>query len=291
MNIFFHIEGGLGKNIMATAVLKALKKKYNNANIHVVTPYPDVFLNNPNVFKTHNASNLGDVYDHYLKDNKYKLFVSDPYKHHLFLNKEKHLIKVWCESFGLKYAGETPEIFISQPEIDYYLPFYNKLDKPILAIHPNGGPKNQSFNYAWSRDIPEPIVNRLVSEFKDEYAIVHIKREDQMIYPGIMEARDNFRSIAILLSLSKKRLLIDSFTQHLCKALNLPSTVCWVTTDPKLFGYNLHDNVQANEFDKTVNYSGKIYEPFVLAEPLTTFPYEQLSSVFDVDKIIASIRK
>ena len=50
MNIIFQIEGGLGKSIMATAMVKVIKKRYKNANIIVVTAYPDVFLNNPDVF-------------------------------------------------------------------------------------------------------------------------------------------------------------------------------------------------------------------------------------------------
>ena len=291
MNIFFLIEGGLGKNIMATAVLKALKKKHNKANIHVVTAYPDVFLNNPNVFKVHDANNTGNFYETYVHGTKNKILVSDPYRENAYLNKEKHVIKIWCEMYGLKYNGETPEIFLSQPEVDYYLPFYQKIDKPIMVIQPNGGPTNQNFNYSWTRDIPEPVVNRVIQEFKDEYAIVHIKRKDQTSYPGAMEAMDGFRSIAVLLSISKKRLLIDSFTQHLCKALSLPSTVCWVTTSPKMFGYNLHNNIEAEPFNKAVNYTNKLFEPFLLAEDIGSLPYQQLDNVFNVGKIISSLRK
>jgi len=291
MNIFFHIEGGLGKNIMATAVLKALKKKYSKANIHVVSAYPDVFLNNPNVFKAHKADNISNFYEDLVKDKKVKVFIADPYRQSDYLTKEKHLIKIWCEMYGLKYNGETPELFISQPEVDYYLPFYNKVDKPILAIQPNGGPNNLNYNYSWTRDIPTPTVMKIIEEFKNEYTIVHIKRKDQQSYPDTAHALDNFRSIAVLLSLSKKRLLIDSFAQHLCKALNLPSIVCWVTTDPKIFGYNLHNNIKANPFTKPVNYSEAIYEPFLLAQGINTFPYTQLDGVFNVDEIISSLRK
>jgi hypothetical protein len=43
-----------------------------------------------------------------------------------------------------------------------------------------------------------------------------------------MHALDGFRSIAILLQLADKRLLIDSFAQHMAAALNVKSTVCWI---------------------------------------------------------------
>ena len=54
-----------------------------------------------------------------------------------------------------------------------------------------------------------------------------------------------YRSIAILLQLSNKRLLIDSFAQHMAAALNVKSTVCWnPSTKPEIFGYKLHDNIK-----------------------------------------------
>ena len=59
MNIIFSIEGGLGKSIMGTAVLKAIKNQYPKSYIIVVTHYPDVFIGNPNANKvfTHEKAN------------------------------------------------------------------------------------------------------------------------------------------------------------------------------------------------------------------------------------------
>ena len=33
MNVIFQIEGGLGKSIMATALVKVIKKRYKNSNL------------------------------------------------------------------------------------------------------------------------------------------------------------------------------------------------------------------------------------------------------------------
>ena len=51
MTIIFQIDGGLGKSIMATAVLKAIRKQYKKANLIVVSGYPDVFIAKQNVKK------------------------------------------------------------------------------------------------------------------------------------------------------------------------------------------------------------------------------------------------
>jgi hypothetical protein len=160
-----------------------------------------------------------------------------------------------------------------------------------MVLQSNGGSQEQGFKYAWTRDIPESIVNKIIQHYKEDYTIVHIKREDQNKYPDTLYALDGFRSIAILLQLSKKRLLIDSFSQHLAAAIGVKSTVCWSTTNPKIFGYELHDNVLANPFTKPPQLQNSIYQPFYLSQDISSIPYNSTSEVFDVNKIIESIDK
>ena len=167
MNIILQVDGGLGKSIMATAMVKVLKRRYKNANIIVVSGHPDVFLNNPHVKETYNHNNINGFYLKYIKNQDCKIFVTDPYTHSNFiLSKPISLFKTWCEIYGLRYNNEQPEIYLSQPEIEYFTPYY-KTDKPILAIQPNGGPPGLGYQYAWTRDIPKPIITSVIEEFKD----------------------------------------------------------------------------------------------------------------------------
>ena len=290
MNIIFQIDGGLGKSIMGTAMVKVLRKRYKNAHIIVVTAYPDVFLNNPHINECFATNQMGGAYLKYVKDQDCKLFISDPYHHTSFITEKEHLFRTWCKIYGLSYNNEQPELYLTQPEIDYFKPFYN-VEKPIMVIQPHGGPIGQGFNYSWTRDIPVPTVNNVIQHYKNDYTIVHIKREDQYKYPDTLHALDGFRSIAILLQLSKKRLLIDSFGQHLAAAMGVKSTVCWVTTKPKVFGYKLHDNIQANSFTKEPQLQNSVYQPFNLAQDISSIPYNDLREVFNTNKIIESINK
>ena len=290
MNIIFQIDGGLGKHIMATAMIKVLRKRYKNAHIIISAAYPDVFLNNPHINECFNTNQMNGAYLKYVKDQDCKIFVADPYHHTSFITEKEHLYKTWCKIYGLHYNNEQPELYLTQPETDYFKPFYDT-EKPIMVIQPNGGPINQPFKYSWTRDIPESTVNEIIQHYKDSYSIVHIKREDQYTYPDTMQALDGFRSIAILLQLSKKRLLIDSFGQHLAAALNLKSTVCWITTKPKIFGYKLHDNIQANPFTKEPQIQNTVYQPFDLSQDIHSIPYYNLDEVFDSNKIIESLNK
>ena len=291
MNIIFQVEGGLGKSIMATAMVKVIKKRYKNANIIVVTAYTDVFLNNPDVFEVHNINQINGLYLKHIKDQNVKVFAIEPYKDTDFITEKPiSLLKTWCKVLGLRYNNEQPQIYLTQPEIDYFTPFYTN-DKPILAIQPHGGPEGIGYEYAWTRDIPSPTVEQIIEHYKESHLIIHIKRPDQKIYENTLQALDGFRSIAILLQISDKRLLIDSFAQHMAAALNLKSTVCWVTTQPEVFGYNIHDNTKSEPFTKEPDLTAAMYNPFHLTQDIHTIPYNDLNEVFNVNKIITSLNK
>ena len=67
-NVIFSIDGGLGKSIMATAVLKVIKKEYKKANIIVITGYPDVFIGNPNANKVLHHQQAVGLYKNYIHE-------------------------------------------------------------------------------------------------------------------------------------------------------------------------------------------------------------------------------
>jgi ADP-heptose:LPS heptosyltransferase len=287
--VIFQVDGGLGKSIMATAILKAIKKEYKKANIIVITSYPDVFIGNPNVNKVLHQQQAVGLYKKYIHNKDTKVFITDPYSTSDFITESNHLLKIWCDLYGLKYNGELPEIFLSKGEKEYFAPFY-KLDKPIMAIQPNGGAIGQPLKYSWTRDLPSSVVNEVVSQFKNDYAILHIKRDDQLIYENTIGALDNWRSIAIMLTLSTKRLFIDSSSMHVATALNLPSVVGWIGTNPRVFGYDLHTNIFANDPTKEVNIESNSYTKHLLFEDIANLPYNNLSEIFDTQLIINALK-
>ena len=289
MNIIFDISGGLGKNILSTAVLKALRKGNPKANIIVLTSYPDVFISNPNINKVLVHGTAVGLYKDYIMDKKSKVFVTDPYTCSDYLTESKHLIEIWCKLCEVPYKGEMPELFLSKTEIEYFAPFY-KLEKPIMVIHPNGGPQDQPLKYSWTRDIPSPVIQEVIEHYKNKYTIVQVKREDQIIYDNTVGAIDSFRSIAVLLMLSERRLLIDSSVMHIAAALDLASVVCWIGTNPKVFGYDLHNNIVANPGDLKLNLDHQYYQKLPLFEDISKCPYSDLNTVFDSKSIIETLK-
>lgn len=289
MNIIFQISGGLGKCIMATSVCSAIKKKYPESNLIVVSAYADVFLNNPNVDRSYNFGGMSYFYNEFIDGKEFKVFAHDPYLETAHIKQNEHLIKTWCEMFDVPYNGEKPELFLTQREVQF---FQNKFaaDKPIMVLQTNGGAQTEH-KYSWARDIPSTAVVKVIEHFKEEYYIAHIRREDQLGYEHTIPVTDSFRALCVLLSLSKKRLLIDSFAQHAAAALDLPSTVCWVVNKPKVFGYDLHDNLQANPFTNKPELRNAYLGKFNIAGDLIEFPYNSEDEIFDVDAIIESLSK
>jgi ADP-heptose:LPS heptosyltransferase len=288
MNIIFDISGGLGKNILATAVLKAIRKQHNKANIIIITSYPDVFINNPNVNRVVVHGTITNLYKDFIENKDSKVFIVDPYSTSDYITESKHLIEIWCNLCGVEYNGEQPEIIISKGEQAYFAPFY-KIDKPIMVIQPNGGAADQPLKYSWTRDIPEVVMIDVINHYKEKYAIIHVKREDQIIYNDTIGALDSYRSIAVLLMLSEKRLLIDSSAMHLATALNLPSTVTWMGTSPKIFGYDIHTNIVANAPDMVTNLDNPYFQKYALFEDISRCPYSDLNKIFNVEDIIKSL--
>jgi glyoxylate utilization-related uncharacterized protein len=77
---------------------------------------------------------------------------------------------------------------------------------------------------------------------------------------------------------------------HIATALGLPSTVAWVGTNPKVFGYEMHKNILANEPTRESNFQHSHYQKHLLYQDISTVPYNDLNEVFDVVKIINSLK-
>jgi hypothetical protein len=289
MNIIFQINGGIGKCILATAVCKVIKKKYPESNLIVVSGYPDVFLNNKEVHRSYVFNGLSYFYDEYIDGKDFLIFANDPYLETGHIRQDEHLLKTWCKMFGLEYDGETPSINLTTREVKY---FQNKFatEKPIMLLQTSGGAQTDH-KYSWARDLPSTVVVKVIEYFKNDYTIVHIRREDQLSYNDTISITDTFRALCVLLTMSTKRLLIDSFAQHAAAALELPATVCWVSNKPEVFGYDLHDNISANKFTNKPELRNAYLSKFNIAGELIEFPYNSEDEIFDTEAIIESLSK
>ena len=288
MNIIFQINGGIGKVIAASAICASIKTQYPDAKLIVVSGYPDVFLGNKNVDRAYAFGQQAYFYKEYIENQEIKLFAHDPYMEAKHIKQEEHLIETWCNLYGLPVTKTTGELFLTQREIDFFSKKFVS-DKPILLMQTNGGAEADQ-KYSWARDIPSYVVENVIYEFKEQYNIVHIRRDDQMQYEGAFGVSDTFRALVVLISLSEKRLLMDSFGEHAAAALDKPSTVLWVANSPKVFGYDLHTNIVANPETTSAELRNAYLSKYNIGGDPIEFPYNNESEIFNTQDVIQSLK-
>jgi hypothetical protein len=288
-NIIFQIDGGIGKSIMATAVCEAIKNQYPKDQLIVITSYPEVFLCNPHVDKCLSHNDLSYFYQDYIEGKKVKAFLHNPYMETSHIQQECHLIKTWCDMFDVEYNGEEPKLYLTNREINFYSNQFQS-DKPLMVIQTNGGGADQQIKYSWMRDIPQVVAQEVVDSFIEEYNVIHIRREDQLALNNTTPVTADFRALVVLLQLSSKRLLIDSFAQHTAKALGLDSVVCWIGNNPSVFGYENNTNIQANKETATPELKQAVFAKYNIAGNLLEFPYNDEKEIFNVQDIIEAVK-
>lgn len=286
--IIFSITGGIGKSIAATAVCKAIKKQYPKDELIVLTGYPEVFTNNPNVTRCYNSNNLQYFYTEHIEGRDIIPMLFDPYLAPDFIKQKGHLIQVWCEMNGVKYNGELPELFLTHKEKSEVSSLI-RTDKPLMLIQSNGGMPNQTDKYSWPRDMPISLAQKVVNALVDRYTVVHIRRQDQMPLQNTHVATAEFRMLAALISMSEKCLFIDSFAQHTAAALGKPSVVLWIANTPSQFGYAMHNNIIANPTTVKTDLKNSVLSQYNIIGPASEFPYNSEDEIFDFDKIMEAL--
>ncbi len=290
MKIILKIDGGIGKSVAATAVCKAIKAQYPDCKLIVITNYPEVFDGNKKVYEVLRHNELNYFWRNHIKDqHDTRFFFQEPYLATDFIRRRGHLIKVWCEINDIKYNGELPELFLTHKEITSFGVNLKQSNKPIMVIQTNGGLPNQADKYSWPRDLPLAAAQKVVNALAPHYNIFHIRRQDQLPLQGTIPATADFRQLAVLIALSQKRLLIDSFAQHVAAALNRPSTVCWIANVPSQFGYETHTNIIANPPTIEPELRGAVLAMYNTNGPEKEFPYNNEEEIFDVELILAAL--
>ena len=278
--VIFFAQGGIGKHIASTAVAENISKNFPDRKLIVISPYPEVFLNNPFIYRTYRSHSSQYFYEDFIKDKDAIFLGNEVYQSNEYVVQQKHIIEAWCNMLGLKYEGENPRLFLNHAEVLHAAKKYNR-NRPILVLQTNGGGGNDFGGYSWARDIPEFLVKELINDLKDKYHIFHIARPDQISFEHTEKISADWREMFCLIGIAEKRLLIDSFAQHAAAALRLPSTVCWVGTSPNRLGYNIHKNITAKDGAKVFTHP---IDGIILEKEFVGLPHQCDYNIFEAFK-------
>jgi hypothetical protein len=286
----FHVEGGCGKNIVATAVVKSIKAAYPEHKIIVTTAYPEVYIHDPLIHRVYRFGNIPYFYDDYIKGRDTKIFRMEPYHSEDLLYRRKSLAEIWCDVFGIPCVDKQPNIYLTERELIFA---QNQLQKdgPILLVQSNGGAEQQGHPYSWSRDLPITFAQEVVDAVRGSFSkVVHIRRENQPEIQNTIRITDNFRNLFCYIALSDKFLCIDSFAQHAAAAFKKSATVGWISNSPVVFGHDIHTNIIATGAE---SFRHRI-DSYLESDDWTggrfhECPYDNINKLFDKDQFVEAI--
>jgi hypothetical protein len=287
--IVWHIEGGLGKNVAATALIGSLKDKYPDRKIVICASYPEVFLNHPALYRVYRVGNTQYFYDDFIKDKDTIVFKHEPYFQTNHILRRKHLIENWCDLLGIDYDNQQPVLNFNLVQQRTAVKWTR--EKPILVLQTNGGPVGSNLPYSWTRDIPFDVAMLIANKYKDSHHIIQICKESSRQLPNaeIINYSMTAMELFSILIMSDKRILIDSCLQHAAAALNLQSTVLWVGTSPKNFGYVLHNNIIANPPSDTTKLIDAYLFDYSFEGVAHECPYYEINEMFDTTKLLEQL--
>ena len=289
----FHVQGGFGKHIAATAVAKCIKNNHPSRELILTAVYTEIYQNLPFVDRVYQLGNTSYYYQTYVEDMDSLIFANEPYFTTDHVNKKLPLIQTWSKMYGLKYKGEMPQITFNHLQKKIAKEFWTGRanGKPIMVIQTNGGLLNEQRPYLWARDMPITLAQKLVDYYEKDYHIFQITKPAGEVLDGVEVIKDpmsNMELVSILLQ-SEKRIFIDSCMQHAAAALKMPSVVLWNGTSPKVFGWDMHTNIQARKPAK-FKLPNSVFFDFDFIGVEAEYPYvDEEEEIFDFDKIIEAV--
>lgn len=288
--VVFHTEGGHGKQVIATAVCRAIKKKYPDRKLIVVTAWDGPFFYNPDVWRFYNFGQMQYFFDDYIHEDtiilRQEVYFSEDH-----ILQRKHLVESWCDMYGFKADGVKPKMYLNPREVEIAKDKIKPDGRPIMLLQTHGGnPTQQYSKKSWFRDMPIEIAQKLVNYFSKSYRILHIRTAEQPALQGTEILNLPFRELYAVFPLSTKRLFIDSFAQHVATALDLQSTVVWVGNKPEVFGYKENINILPNaNYVRELNKFSYL-DQFDISGQIQQFPYDTIN-MLDINKIIEAVQK
>lgn len=252
-SITFVANGGAGKNVMASAVVRCLRLAYPDLPLYVVASHPEVWLCNPNVTGLFAIGRTEHLFSTVIKGKRTRLISTEPYTHSDFIYGNRHVIDVWCEQAGVEWDGQPGSIYLSADEVMTAQEFVRSKPKPSVLFQPFGGPPPPAANGRAGHianqaglhrvSFPLALAQEVVDALMPEYSVLQVRLPEHPVLNGVTSVTDQLRILAALVTAAPKVLLIDSFLQHAAAALNEKAVVMWGGTSPKVFGYAIHKNL------------------------------------------------
>jgi hypothetical protein len=302
--VVFPVDGGLGKNIMGSVVVRNIRKQYPEAALVVIAGYPNVFQYNPHVQRTIMFQDARYVYEDYIKPGKALVLRQEPYIHPEYLARHWHLTRAWCDAVGVGFDNVVPEVHtLVQDEQAAQMLFATQNLRPeqCVLVQWVGGPVPESTPEdrqakrlgMQRRALRYARVQELLTAIRDAgYTPLVVQHQNHPQFEETMHINPALRTLACMVPHVKHIICIDSFLQHLAAAKQKQATVLWGGTSPKVLGYDLHTNLTRPEpcDDPHCHRPNSFLFDSVAGGQPWTCPFNDACMDFTVDEIMETLK-
>jgi hypothetical protein len=297
------VEGGIGKCISFSALIPQLAEK-DKEQIQIVTPYIDVFANNPLVKIVYDQASIPLDDSRIIESDN--IIYCEPYKSN-FVKGDDHLLKSYSELLGIQYdINIAPKLYTDHltSELDNWLTA-NKIKKYMLVQFTGGQSpigwniNNQYVSTNPDRNYPHYFAQNIIKAIKLGYpdiTIIDITLPNEPGYTDTVKCDLPWPYLHELLKNSEGFISIDSMLQHLAAAVGVPGVVLWGNTRWTQFGWMHHKNMSYHDKSKfNTYYKMDIYDPRnIMVAPqdvINTFERHVLGKKITMDKVQPAHRK
>ena len=228
----------MGDNLLCSAVARELKNR-GRTPIAVLTPFRELFDNNPNI-ETVFAADWRDV--SLLKESgmpllfpDYAIRSSNPDQ---ILPPRGHIIGEMCRSIGITGEIELrPEYFFGRGE---NIP--RPLNQKTVAIQCSGaGARMRCLNKEWPVDRFQSVIDRLRSNCQ----LIQLGSVKDPILSGVQDMRGlPLRNAASVLASCHLFIGLEGFLMHLARAVECPAVIVYGgRVAPEQTGYSCNKNL------------------------------------------------
>lgn len=289
MKCLINVEGGLGKNVMITALMPIVAQKYDE--IYVISPYSDVWKACSYVTAAFEPGpQCASLYQELVLSDDCDVLWVEPYSNGSFIKKQCHMLEAWLYEAGIPVDTSIEELTPCLDRIKEEFPQIVKLvdekvpaDQKFILVQFCGGQsplspqQDQQGNPIPYNDQQEFIKRnyykgqQLIDALKAKYPdcrIIHYALPNEPTYEGAEKLNIPYIAYRLLAERAFKVVCTDSSLQHIVTGACKDVTVIWGETAPVHFGWKCNKNICA----KHVLNSQPYFKPMGISPSIVKMP-------------------
>ena len=261
MQKIVQIDGGIGRVLCATQALNTLSEQNE---VVVITTWPDVFTNNPNIFKVYGL-NREYIWEDVIRHGDF--LYPEPYFKRQYYNQEHHLSQSFNDILINDPKFSFPKIYLSPQETLWGVNFVKNIKSQfcgslILAFQPFGASavlENGDVIDTTHRSLSMDAVRFIADNLKDVILVncSHIAINHKSIWQANFTVRELFSVVAACDNI----FTIDSMLNHVGAAFQKTGILLLGSTYSKNVGYPNYTILQRDGYPK--NYFPNRFSGFV----------------------------